>query len=780
MNNNMIPFNNRLSQTSQSQLPKPTIQVTYRQTDNGHYGFYYDLNDGINVSMEETDFDFHESNCYNTHFDESITKSERIFYISAAASGFLTGFMDAIGVTDSFLVECASQIDKNKWLQEAIIRTAKLCGFKKNNYSEAVRFIYKHAEHFLRDSVIAELSHTPSISGLVFSIIGQFTGEEYYFNSTGMLNMKKIPNHYTVGRNDAEKIVYGLLYWMFHMTVEYSRKKYENLFEGIPRELRDIIEVLGNLPMMSTFPRTEEELETLFSGFLRKAFEETNILNNENNKETFDLLKIIISHDNVQKSQIKSVLLNECLTRGIYAAIAFCRLVNREKPRSIYDLQTLDISEVLPINNRVVTRMCLISSGVFVFANVTGALLKALAGKKVGRRFFALSFIANLNFPGIGRFIYAIAQDCTYLGADIEVLFVNAFMNHNSETSGEIDIDLEEAHKVYENLNLDPEQNRIVCSLENAAIWQDVRQTKKPDEIQKKSNWYNSWRSAVIQYYGGSDETYLMDEKETYRVLFEHDQSGKDRAWLYQIVFEFALFEPYSQQLGEVDKDLRKLKISYDYALDQFALKQTIVSKDEILAIRKDYNKNIGIVDGSSRRKKIGMTAVAGTAVVTGGAALAFAPAIAVTLVGGSFSGLYGAALTNASLALLGGGSLAAGGLGMAGGSAVIAGGGALIGLAGSGTVASLSVVSLMPNETKRNDLARILTYAKDILLKKMNDRAAVETIHKMVKVLFQKASMDIKGMKEDPTDLSKDMIEKMETFRKYLVNTDKAFDKML
>ncbi len=44
-------------------------------------------------------------------------------------------------------------------------------------------------------------------------------------------------------------------------------------------------------------------------------------------------------------------------------------------------------------------------------------------------------------------------------------------------------------------------------------------------------------------------------------------------------------------------------------------------------------------------------------------------------------AGLSGAALTSASLAVVGGGSLAAGGLGIAGGTAIITGGGALLGM---------------------------------------------------------------------------------------------------
>lgn len=65
-------------------------------------------------------------------------------------------------------------------------------------------------------------------------------------------------------------------------------------------------------------------------------------------------------------------------------------------------------------------------------------------------------------------------------------------------------------------------------------------------------------------------------------------------------------------------------------------------------------------------------------AIVTIATAGAFAPAIAVALVGSNFSGLSGAALTGACLAYLRGGAIAFGGAGMAGGTIAIVGGGAI------------------------------------------------------------------------------------------------------
>lgn len=90
-------------------------------------------------------------------------------------------------------------------------------------------------------------------------------------------------------------------------------------------------------------------------------------------------------------------------------------------------------------------------------------------------------------------------------------------------------------------------------------------------------------------------------------------------------------------------------------------------------------------------------TAVVGCTVLTGGAAFAFAPAIAATAgsagilgaasTGIAISSLSGAALTNASLAAVGGGTLATGGGGIVAGVATVTKAGAV-----AGTVVSSSV----------------------------------------------------------------------------------------
>jgi hypothetical protein len=201
-------------------------------------------------------------------------------------------------------------------------------------------------------------------------------------------------------------------------------------------------------------------------------------------------------------------------------------------------------------------------SGIFAFANVSGAFVKALYAKKVAGRPFTTSFIASINFVGIGRFVFAVTQDWSYLGEDIKLQFRKASA---AGTSGipDVEIDLEEAAQVFKSMNLDNSQYRLLYSLENAAIRHDVEETAKTDTAEKKEKWHRSWQKAVLQFNGAPDSSYFLDEKEMYKFLFELDQEGTDKSWVYWMTLELALFEPYTQILEDDDKDFSKLNNTF-------------------------------------------------------------------------------------------------------------------------------------------------------------------------------------------------------------------------
>lgn len=127
--------------------------------------------------------------------------------------------------------------------------------------------------------------------------------------------------------------------------------------------------------------------------------------------------------------------------------------------------------------------------------------------------------------------------------------------------------------------------------------------------------------------------------------------------------------------------------------------------------------------------KGVSITAIVTiVAVVTAGA---FAPAIAVALVGSQFAGLSGAALTSACLAYLGGGAIAIGGAGMAGGTAAVVGGGALLGLTvGAGVGSSVGAAGIVGKKATILQSAKLMVATREIFLNDEHDLEYSNTIY--------------------------------------------------
>lgn len=141
-------------------------------------------------------------------------------------------------------------------------------------------------------------------------------------------------------------------------------------------------------------------------------------------------------------------------------------------------------------------------------------------------------------------------------------------------------------------------------------------------------------------------------------------------------------------------------------------------------------------------------------------------------------AGLSGAALTSASLALVGGGSLAAGGLGMAGGTAIIAGGGALLGTAASGTA---SAIALSSKDEILEQCVTMLAYCKCVLVGRNQN---IEDVLK-IKKLVEDRILELEGIIEqiDHFKLDKDAKKQLQNQKaclKYLKKCDTELAKLI
>ena len=147
--------------------------------------------------------------------------------------------------------------------------------------------------------------------------------------------------------------------------------------------------------------------------------------------------------------------------------------------------------------------------------------------------------------------------------------------------------------------------------------------------------------------------------------------------------------------------------------------------------LRKCYDKVIFELNDVLKTAITSIVITSGITILAVATAGAFAPAIAVTLVGANFTGLSGAALTSACLAYLGGGAIAAGGFGIAGGTIAIVGGGAVLGLGvGAGVGGAAGAASLMGKKNTIMQSAKLLVSVREVFLNDEKDLEYSNTVY--------------------------------------------------
>lgn len=750
--------------------------VNYEKIDPAHYAFSYRFGDDIEVRMDESDQTADATDFIEAEFDEGVEESDKIYYSVAAASGILTGAISMLHFTEEQLTAIDTFMEKD-W-KPIVVSVAKYIGYKKNDYKGASKYLVTRAVRTIEKKektkeTLAILSEHPSLAGLVFSVIAQFSGKAVCVNENGVISKHKLPDYYTIGETNAEKIVCAVLNWLFALAADEAISKRRVLDEiRISAPLLKIIKEFANFPFVKKIPLNYDDAEKAFSEWLKKTITGAELYSENEEHEgkknpLFALMGIAL---NLAEDSFP-VLINECIVRGLFVLIRVCSEVKERKITSFEELMDIPAASVLPQSGHVLSRMCLIASASFVAANVAVATLKAVKDKKIKGRKFSETFFAELNIAGIGRFLFACVSDSKYWGEDIRILLQRNSKSKQSHTQNEYEPF--EENEAFKPLSLNAAETCLLYCLESILVQYDISHTQKPEVAEKKALWLNRWKELLLRGLGiPSDEAeklFVENENVLYDCFFKLSQDKSNWGWFYLLTQELALFKPYYPLGCSEDKAFRKLKLESNYVEDQFIRRQTIVSQAEVDAIVKTYSRYVGYVSGSTKNKIIGAGVTAVVTIATSGMALTFAPGIAAAIAGEAVVGLHGAALTSASLAFVGGGSLAAGGLGMAGGTAIITGGGALLGLAGTGSVSAATMMLQAPSEYWVRQGAKLLTYSNCVLCDYLNEKEyAKGLLHQIENAIF-KTEDEIKSLKEESNDLDNEMLKKTEEYLKYL-----------
>ena len=719
----------------------------------------------------------------NIEFDDNVDKADKKDYLLAAACGVLTGSLSVLW-SKKFDLSEAHKVGTDK-ADDMVVSVAKAMGYKKEDVEGAIAFLEKKfpmagdaltnefgggKQHHLRD-----FSHHPTPIGLICSIAMQFTGEGWGTDTQGNLIHVKITKEGFIGRTFADKVVFGTINWFFHLISDLDGSSGSVLNgsgkgTGIPGPILSLLKELSTLPIFRAVDENNINKPKIFSEYISKLFNGTLIKNENGEPIRFDLrTEMGIGH--YIADQAKPVILNECLVRVCYLVTRFID-ENRDKNiTSVSQLNELEPKNFLPLNSRSMKKMVTVSSGSFVAINVSGTAVKAAIKSKGNTGLFCSEFFLSMNYVGIGRFVFACASDAEYIKEDVK----GAYEKYAQEREN---IRKNQYKFGYSFLSLNERQLRVLYSLKALAVEYDVEHTKNAKAQLIKREWVKRWKEATQKSFDITDDSYFMTKERVYAEIYEIDAEAKNKGWLYLLTMELVLFQAY-YSIEDGDKDLFKgLKYSNQYLFDVYAKEQKLIVKADIDNVIKNYKSFVAKLKESGKKAAIGVAATTGVAIATGGLALAFAPEIAVVLAGGGYAGLYGAALTNASLAAIGGGSLAAGGLGMAGGTAILTGGGALLGIAGSGSATMLSVLSQTSEQYTLNECAKLLTFCKLVVIEKYN---MPEILNPIISGL-EACTVSVEDEMEDMEDTRENKVSKkrIKSSIKYLRNCISELDKML
>ena len=326
---------------------------------------------------------------------------DKLDYILCACSGALCG------VIDIFLVgkpgESPIGILTDKWFGNRVCDFAKICGWKgpksgKDVVKSAIGFLERHfsvpydqrgagdAGSIIydlkpRNHHFKSLGHNPSILGLFFSILDQFTNSSHFVSEGKLLELTDAAEGFNLrGETIPGKIWFGFVNWFGHLISDVAGSSgSKNRGMGIPSPLwtwiNDIIALNATLGIpVNEFNR---DLNDLALNMYKKGFD-----------------------FRFQTAQCIPVFINELNVRIFYSIrrlMKYYKNTDKEE-RSFRKLW----SACEPFTNPTVKRMLTVAHGTFCLVDAGDALIHAFAAG--GGNFNAVEFFLRLNVAGVGRF----------------------------------------------------------------------------------------------------------------------------------------------------------------------------------------------------------------------------------------------------------------------------------------------------------------------------------------------------------------------------------------
>ena len=327
---------------------------------------------------------------------------DKLDYILAASSGALSGIIDIFLVGKPGESPLGDITDK--WFYDRTMDFAKLCHPNKKEFDSldsALRFLEKEFKVPYDQTGLGDagkivfgmnaknhhfksLAHNPSLLGLFFSILDQFSNTSHFISDGQLISLQQADDKWELkGDNIPSKLFCGFINWFGHLMSDvsgsYSSVKAGNRGMGIPSPLwtwmNDIIVIKSKLGLSVT--ETDKAMNELALKIFEKSYD-----------------------TRFQTAQAIPVFLNELLVRFIYAVRRLYKYF-AETPKTERSFKPM-WKKCEPFSNPTVKRMLTVAHGTFCLVDAGDAVGRAFVSG--GGTFNALEFVLRLNVVGVGRF----------------------------------------------------------------------------------------------------------------------------------------------------------------------------------------------------------------------------------------------------------------------------------------------------------------------------------------------------------------------------------------
>ena len=326
---------------------------------------------------------------------------DKIDYALAASSGALCGIIDIFLVGKPGESPVGNFTDR--WFENRVVDFATLCNADNSkdvsNISAAIKFLEDKfkipydqrgagdAASWVFDLTpsnhhFKSLGHNPTLAGLFFSILDQFTDRSHFVSDGELISLEKATDgkFELRGHNITSKLFCGFINWFGHMISDVSGSSgSKTRGMGIPSPIwswtNDIIAVKAKLKIPAS------EFDKIINELALNVY-----------MQGYDA--------RFQTAQLIQVFLNELLVRFIYSLRRLIRyFTSTEKTNRSFKMMW---ESCKPYGNVTIKRMLTVAHGTFCLIDIGDATYRSfIAG---GGTINPVEFVLRLNIPELGRF----------------------------------------------------------------------------------------------------------------------------------------------------------------------------------------------------------------------------------------------------------------------------------------------------------------------------------------------------------------------------------------